>query len=190
MREFTAQRGPSTPDEIWMVEHPSVYTFGLNGNPDHLLANTDIPVIHTDRGGQITWHGPGQLIAYTLIDLRRTGLGIRQLVHHLQNAVLDVLKTCGITGETRVQAPGVYVDGAKIASVGLRIVRGCSYHGLSLNVDPDLANFSSINPCGFPGLPVSSTSLLGIHATVTEFIPPLAVALGDALGFTVEDFRP
>lgn len=183
MREFTATRVAGTADEIWMVEHPPIYTLGMNGNPDHLLYPTDTPVVQTDRGGQITWHGPGQLIAYTLIDLRRARLGIRQMVNILQNAALDVLMTFGIAGETRAQAPGVYVDGAKIASVGLRVVRGCSYHGMSLNIDADLTGFVSINPCGYPDQPVTSIALLGAHATVSEVISPLAVALGNGLGF-------
>lgn len=185
MREFTARRDPDTVDEIWMLEHPSVYTLGLNGNPEHLIHPTHVPVVSTDRGGQITWHGPGQLIAYTLIDLRRTKLGIRQLVNLLQNATLEVLKTFGIQGETRADAPGIYVDGAKIASVGLRIIRGCSYHGISLNIDADLGGFTYINPCGFPKLPVTSLARLGAHATVAEVIPPFTVALMDALGFRV-----
>lgn len=151
MREFTDTRGPDTADEIWLVQHPPVFTQGLAGKPEHVLAPGDIPVIQTDRGGQVTYHGPGQLVLYPLLDLERLQLGVRCLVDRLEQAVIDLLGNHGITGQRRSGAPGVYVDGAKIASIGLKIRRGCSYHGLALNIDNDLEPFTRINPCGYPG---------------------------------------
>ena len=168
MREFTAARGPATPDEVWLLEHPPVYTFGLNTNPAHLLASGNIPVVQTDRGGQVTYHGPGQLVAYVLLDLQRSGLGIRQVVSALEDAVIAMVAAHGISASARREAPGVYVAGAKLASIGLRVRRGCSYHGLALNVAPDLAPFAGINPCGFPGLPVTSLQLLGGPAELAQ----------------------
>ena len=161
MRDFTATRGPDTPDEIWLLQHPPVYTLGLNTNPDHLLSAGTIPVVQTDRGGQVTYHGPGQLVAYVLVDLQRAGLGIRQLVSALEDAVISLAAAYGITATARREAPGVYVAGEKLASIGLRVRRGCTYHGLALNVAVDLAPFAGINPCGFPGLPVTSLEMLG-----------------------------
>lgn len=155
MQEFTAARGPDTEDEIWLLEHPPVFTLGLNTAPEHLLAPGDIPVIQTDRGGQVTYHGPGQLVAYTLVDIRRAGLNVRELVCALERAVITLLADYGIDGAARREAPGVYVDDAKIASLGLRIRKGSSYHGLALNVAMDLEPFSRINPCGFADLPVT-----------------------------------
>jgi lipoyl(octanoyl) transferase len=155
MQDFTAGRTPSTPDELWLVEHPPVYTLGRNGKREHVLDPGAIPVIPTDRGGQVTYHGPGQVVAYCLMDLARRGMGVRALVTHLEGAVIDVLAACGIPAAGRRDAPGVYVDGRKIAAIGLRIRRGCSYHGLSLNVDMDLTPFNGINPCGYAGLPVT-----------------------------------
>lgn len=187
MREFTAVRAPSSPDEIWLVEHPSVYTLGMNGDPSHLLKPDDTPLVKTDRGGQITWHGPGQLLAYPLFDIRRLNIGIRHLVHGLEQSVIELLLALGLRGEARADAPGVYVGGAKIASVGLRISRGCSYHGLSLNVDNTLGHFANINPCGFPDLPVTSLARLGVKATAPELAPALASALMAYFGFTLHD---
>ncbi len=187
MREFTAARDASTSDEIWVLEHPSVYTLGMNGDPRHLLKPDHTPLINTDRGGQITWHGPGQLIAYTLIDTRRLNLGIRRLVHGLEQSVIEVLRSLGIRGAPRADAPGVYVGGAKIASVGLRISRGCSYHGLSLNVENELGHFAKINPCGYPSLPVTSLARLGVNATTEELAPAVAGSLMACLGFTIND---
>lgn len=161
MRDFTGTRGPETPDELWLLQHPPVYTLGLNTNPAHVLAPGSIPVIQTDRGGQVTYHGPGQLVAYLLLDLQRAGLGIRQVLCALENAVIALAAAQGISASARRDAPGVYVAGAKLASVGLRVRRGCTYHGLALNVAPDLAPFAGINPCGYPGLPVTSLALLG-----------------------------
>ncbi len=155
MRTFTAERGPDTPDELWLLEHPAVFTLGQAGRDEHLLAPGDIPVIRVDRGGQVTYHGPGQPIAYLLLDLRRQGIGVKRLVHLLEQAVIDLLAELGITASVRPDAPGVYVDGAKIASLGLRVSRGSSYHGLALNLDMALEPFSRINPCGYAGLAVT-----------------------------------
>ena len=162
MQAFTAARTADTPDEFWVLEHPPVYTQGQAGKPEHLLHATDIPVIHIDRGGQITYHGPGQLVIYTLVDLRRRGYGIRELVRRMEQAVIDMLAAHGVVGERVNGAPGVYVGGAKIAALGLRVKHGCTYHGLALNVDMDLAPFSAINPCGLAGLAVTQCRDLGM----------------------------
>jgi lipoyl(octanoyl) transferase len=154
MRNFTDQRDADTPDEIWLTEHQPVFTQGQAGKAEHLLMPGDIPVVQTDRGGQVTYHGPGQLVAYLLFDLRRLQLTVRGLVSGIEQAVIDTLARYGITAAPRTDAPGVYVAGAKIASLGLRVRRGCSYHGLSLNVDMDLEPFSRINPCGLEGMEV------------------------------------
>ncbi len=154
MQEFTAARTAATPDEIWLLEHPPVFTLGLNGRHEHVLAPGDIPVVHVDRGGQVTYHGPGQLVVYPLLDLKRHGLTVRSLVELLENAVIALCAAHGIEAIGRRDAPGVYVEGRKLASVGLRIKRGCSYHGLALNVSNDLSPFARINPCGYAGLQV------------------------------------
>lgn len=161
MQAFTNERGPATPDAVWYVEHPPVFTQGLNGRPEHVLAPGDIPVVAIDRGGQITYHGPGQLVVYPLLDLKRRRLGVRELVTALEHSVIDTLQEYGIESAARADAPGVYVDGRKIASVGLRVRRGCSYHGLAFNIDMDLEPFSRINPCGFEGLEVTQLADLG-----------------------------
>ena len=161
MQEFTNTRNESTPDEIWFCDHESVFTLGLNTKPEHLLAPGDIPVIQIDRGGQVTYHGPGQLMIYPLIDLRRAGLGVRDLVTALEQSVVDLAADYGITAASRCDAPGVYVDGVKLASVGLRIRRGSSFHGMALNVDVDLEPFSRINPCGFKDLQLTDLARLG-----------------------------
>lgn len=155
MRTFTDNRQEDTRDELWLVEHPPVFTVGLNGKPEHLLDPGDIPVVQVDRGGQVTYHGPGQIVVYALLDLRRLGLGPRQLVTVLEEGVIGLLAEYGVEAAGRREAPGVYVNGAKVAALGLRIRRGCCYHGLSLNVAMDLEPFSRINPCGYPGLKVS-----------------------------------
>jgi lipoyl(octanoyl) transferase len=155
MRAFTDARETSTPDELWLLEHPPVFTLGQAGRLEHLLAPGTIPVIQTDRGGQVTYHGPGQLVAYLLLDLRRAGIGVKRLVERLEQSVIDLLAEYGVAAERRTDAPGVYVAGAKIASLGLRVRNGCSYHGLALNVDMDLEPFSRINPCGYAGLAVT-----------------------------------
>ncbi|HKF93477.1 MAG TPA: lipoyl(octanoyl) transferase LipB [Gammaproteobacteria bacterium] len=155
MQAFTLERGDDTVDEFWVVEHPPVFTQGTNGKPQHLLDPSAIPVVQTDRGGQVTYHGPGQVVIYLLIDLKRTDLGPRALVSIIENATIALLADYDINAEPRPRAPGVYVQGRKIAALGLRIKRGCSYHGLSLNVDMDLSPFGRINPCGCPGLKVT-----------------------------------
>lgn len=161
MRAFTQARTPETPDEIWLVEHEPVFTLGLAGKEEHLLAPGSIPVIRTERGGQVTYHGPGQAVAYTLIDLRRRGLTVRALVDRLEQAVIDLLAGRGLPALSRADAPGVYLaehdgaPGAKIASLGIKVTRGCSFHGVALNVAMDLEPFSRINPCGYPGLAVA-----------------------------------
>ncbi len=165
MREFTDQRDDATPSELWIVEHPPVFTQGQAGKAEHLLAPGDIPVVQTDRGGQVTYHGPGQLVIYLLIALREAGIGIRRLVTVMEQSIIGLLAANGITAEARADAPGVYVDGRKIASLGLRVRRGCTYHGLALNVDNDLGPFQRINPCGYEGLEVTSTRQLGLTAS-------------------------
>jgi len=152
MQSFNAARTPDTGDQLWVVEHPPVYTLGLAGRPEHVLAPGSIPVVKTDRGGQVTYHGPGQVVAYPMMDLRRTGYGIREMVRRLEQAAIDTLADYGIAGERRAGMPGVYVGGAKIAAIGLRVARHCSYHGVALNANLDLEPFSRIDPCGYPGL--------------------------------------
>lgn len=163
MREFTRTRVPDTPDEIWFVEHPPVYTLGLAGRPEHVLAAGDIPVVRVDRGGQVTYHGPGQVVAYALVDLKRAGHGVKELVRRLEQSVIDLLAAYGVAGERQAGMPGVYVRGAKISAVGLRVSRGCTYHGIALNADVDLAPFSGIDPCGYPGLASTRLADLGVR---------------------------
>ena len=168
MRRFTAGRGPATPDELWVLEHPPIYTVGVAGRPEHFPRGSRIPFERTDRGGQITYHGPGQSIVYVLVDLARRGLTVRAMVQLIEQAVMDTLATHDIPASRRTGAPGVYVNGAKIAALGLRVRRGCCYHGVALNVNMDLEPFSAIDPCGYPGLAVTQTSALGIAADVDE----------------------
>ena len=179
MKKFTAERTPDgqtpgTRDEIWLVQHPPTYTQGLAGKPEHLLHPTHIPVVKIDRGGQITYHGPGQIVAYLLLDLRRWKINVRELVTLMEQAVIDLLGEFGIAAKSRKNAPGVYVDGAKIAALGLKIKHGCCYHGLSLNVDMDLTPFANINPCGHAGLRVTQCGALGITAGIEELQALLA----------------
>ncbi len=164
MQDFTAQRNEQTPDEIWLLEHPPVYTLGQAGKPEHLLNPTQIPVINIDRGGQITYHGPGQLVAYMLIDIKRRGYGVRDLVARMEQAIIDLLAAHQINAQRRDNAPGVYVNEAKIAALGLRIKHGCSYHGLALNVDMEMRPFADINPCGYQGMAV--TQLRDLSANI------------------------
>ncbi|NNC78194.1 MAG: lipoyl(octanoyl) transferase LipB [Woeseiaceae bacterium] len=161
MQAFTDTRTAETQDEIWFTEHQSVFTLGLNASRDHVLAPGDIPVVQIDRGGQVTYHGPGQLMVYPLIDIRRAGIGVRPLVTALEQSVVDLAAEFGIAAASRCDAPGVYVDGVKLASIGLRIRRGASFHGMALNVDVDLEPFSRINPCGFSDLQVTDMARLG-----------------------------
>ncbi len=163
MQEFTNTRSATTPDEIWFTEHPPVFTLGLNASPEHLLAPGNIPVVQVDRGGQVTYHGPGQLMIYPLIDLKRAGLGVRDLVTGLEQCIVDLVAEFGVKALARKDAPGVYVQQQKIASVGLRIRRGASFHGMALNIDVDLEPFSRINPCGFSDLEVTNLRSLGIE---------------------------
>ena len=156
MKTFTDDRGPDTPDELWLLQHPPVFTQGQAGKAEHLLAPGDIPVVQVDRGGQVTYHGPGQCVVYLLVNMRRLGLGVRDLVSTIEQAILALLSEYDIEAAAKAGAPGVYVAGEKIASLGLRVRRGCSYHGLALNVDMDLEPFQRINPCGYEGLRVTS----------------------------------
>jgi len=177
MQDFTAQRTADTPDELWLLEHPPVYTQGQAGRAEHLIAATDIPVVPIDRGGQITYHGPGQVVAYVLVDLRRRGYGIRELVTRMEQAVIDLLAAHGVTAARLAGAPGVYVDGAKIAALGLRVKHGCTYHGLAFNVDMDLAPFAAINPCGYAGMRVTQCRELGVKLTLQQVERALTQAL-------------
>ena len=152
MQDFTAQRDAATPDELWLVEHPPVYTLGQAGKAEHLLHVTDIPLVKIDRGGLITYHGPGQVVGYLLLDLHRRGLKVREMVNLLEQALIDCIADYGLDARRKDGAPGVYIDGAKVAALGLRVKNGCSYHGVSLNVDMDLTPFTWINPCGYSGL--------------------------------------
>ena len=179
MKDFTATRTADAEDELWLLEHPPVFTVGLAGDPAHLLAPGDIPVVQTDRGGQVTYHGPGQLVAYVLVDLRRNHLSVHGLVQALEDAVIALAAARGIEAAARRDAPGVYVGGRKLASLGLRIRRGASYHGLALNVDMDLTPFQRINPCGMIGLEVTQL------ASLAESVPELP-ALGDELAAHIE----
>ncbi|MHB8824035.1 MAG: lipoyl(octanoyl) transferase LipB [Thiobacillus sp.] len=181
MQAFTAQRTPDTPDEIWLLEHPPVYTQGQAGKPEHLIAATDIPVVPIDRGGQITYHGPGQVVAYVLVDLRRRGYGIRDLVSRMEQAVIDLLAAHGVAAARLAGAPGIYVDGAKIAALGLRVKHGCTYHGLAFNVDMDLAPFAAINPCGYAGMAVTQCRDLGVLLSPSQAGHLLACRLLDAI---------
>lgn len=188
MRAFTAQRGNDTADEIWLLEHPPVYTLGQAGRPEHLLQNpAGIPLVQIDRGGQITYHGPGQLVAYLLIDLPRRRLKVRELVTLMEQAIIDTLADYGLAAQRKEGAPGVYIGGDKIAALGLRVRNGCSYHGLSLNVDMDLTPFTWINPCGYEGLRTIQMKDFGVAETVAgagerllahlqRLLPPLAAS--------------
>ena len=158
MSLFTDQRTASTDDELWLLQHPPVYTLGKNGKAEHILNPGDIPVVKSDRGGQVTYHGPGQLVVYTLLDIKRKRIGVRELVTRIENSVIELLAEYGIAAKARTDAPGVYVAAKKIAALGLRVRRGCSFHGLALNVDMDLEPFSRINPCGYQGLEVTQLS--------------------------------
>ena len=169
MQTFTAERTAATRDEIWFVEHPPVYTLGMRGSREHLLAPGDIPVVQIDRGGQVTYHGPGQLVAYVMLNLERRALTPRKLVQALESAVIDTVADYGVTAVARRDAPGVYVAGAKLAAVGLRVKRHCSYHGLAVNVAMDLAPFAGINPCGYADLPVTDLRTLAGIETVERF---------------------
>ena len=168
MQDFTAQRDAATPDELWLVEHPPVYTLGQAGKAEHLLHVTDIPLVKIDRGGQITYHGPGQVVGYLLLDLHRRGLKVREMVNLLEQALIDCIADYGLDARRKDGAPGVYIDGDKIAALGLRVKNGCSYHGLSLNVDMDLTPFTWINPCGYSGLKTIQLKDFGVTEAPDE----------------------
>ena len=184
MKAWTTARTADAGDEVWVVEHPPVFTQGLNGKAEHLLATGDIPVVAVDRGGQVTYHGPGQIVVYPLLDIERAGIGVRTLVDALEGAVIDLLAARGIAACAKPDAPGVYVDGRKIASLGLRVRRGRCYHGLAVNIDMDLAPFQRINPCGYAGLQMTQLSELcddfAIQKATNELLHYLASRLGFA----------
>jgi len=182
MQAFTAERGPHATNEIWLTEHQPVFTQGQAGKPEHLLSPGDVPVVQSDRGGQVTYHGPGQLVLYCLLDIARLGLGVKGLVARIENSVIELLGNYRVVAQTRPGAPGVYVDEAKIAALGLRIRKGCCYHGLSLNVDMDLEPFSRINPCGYQGLAVTQLRNFGVNAGVGQVGRDLADILIRNLG--------
>jgi lipoyl(octanoyl) transferase len=194
MKQFTAERSAQKDverrDEIWLVQHPPVYTQGLAGKPEHLLHRTHIPVIKIDRGGQITYHGPGQIVAYLLLDLRRWKINVRELVRLMEQAVIDLLAEFGVAAQRREDAPGVYVGDAKIAALGLKIKNGYCYHGLAFNVDMDLSPFANINPCGYAGLRVTQAVELGITVSINELQAQLAQNLVHGLQQHLESKQP
>jgi len=181
MQDFTAHRTPDTPDELWLLEHLPVFTQGQAGKPEHLLQDIGIPVVPIDRGGQVTYHGPGQVVVYLLLDLKRRGYGVKELVRRMEQAVIDLLAEECLAGQRQEGAPGVYVNGAKIAALGLRVKGGCTYHGLALNVDLDLAPFQAINPCGYAGLAVTRLADLGSRHGVATAGARLASLLQQGL---------
>ncbi|PWV58380.1 lipoyl(octanoyl) transferase LipB [Plasticicumulans acidivorans] len=184
MKRFTAERDEHTADEVWVVQHPPVFTQGLNGKPEHLLATGDIPVVNVDRGGQVTYHGPGQAVLYPLLDITRAGIGVRELVSALENTVVQLLAERGVSAYAKPDAPGVYVDGRKIASLGLRVRKGRCYHGLAVNVDMDLAPFLRINPCGYPGLEMTQMRTLGLDFDMQKITSDLLHNMAQQLGYT------
>lgn len=183
MQDFTAKRTAQTPDELWVTEHPPVYTLGLNRKDLRMPSRDDIPVVNTDRGGKITYHGPGQLVIYCLIDLKRKGLNVRQLVSALENSVIQLLAEFNISAEALADAPGVYVKAKKICSVGLRLKNQSCYHGLSLNVDMDLSPFNAIDPCGYQGLEITQTKDLGIQLSLCDIAEKLVSYLHRQLNY-------
>jgi len=189
MQAMTLDRHSQSDDEIWLLEHPPVYTLGLNGKREHLLRDNDIPVVAVDRGGQVTYHGPGQAVAYVLCDIERLGLGVNDFVARLEQSIINLLGDFQITGHRVQGAPGVYVNGKKIAAVGLRIKRGCSYHGLSLNIDMDLSPFSDINPCGYPQLEVTQLKDLGINKDINQINQLLIKHLMSNLGYNHDQIK-
>ncbi len=181
MQAFNLARTPSTADQLWLVQHPPVFTLGLAGRREHVIAPGEIPVIATDRGGQVTYHGPGQAVVYALLDLRRLGFGVRELVRRMEQSAIELLASRGIAGERREGMPGVYVEGAKIAAIGLRVARGCCYHGVALNVDLDLEPFSRIDPCGYPGLASTRLADRGVRDSIEIVHRDLATSLQKCL---------
>jgi lipoyl(octanoyl) transferase len=183
MKSFTNSRDECAADEFWFVQHPPVYTLGQAGKVEHLLTPGDIPIVHSDRGGQVTYHGPGQLVCYLLLDIRRLQLGVRDLVTAIEQSIVQLINSYGVAAEAKPEAPGVYVDGRKLAALGLRIRKGCSYHGLSLNVDMDLGPFSNINPCGIEGLEVVDMKRLGIDRPMAKIMEELTDILVQQIGY-------
>jgi len=181
MQEFTRLRQADTPDELWLVQHPPVFTLGLNGKTEHILGETDIPLVNVDRGGQVTYHGPGQLVVYILINLKLRGYGVREFVRKIELAIINLLATYNVKATGKTDAPGVYVDEKKIAALGLRIKNNCTYHGLALNIDMDLSPFSVINPCGYPGLTVTDMRRLNINDTFDNIKQKLTTILLETL---------
>ena len=190
MQRFTDARDEDTTDEVWLVEHDAVFTLGQAGKPEHVLLPGDIPVLHVDRGGQVTYHGPGQLVAYPLLDLRRLKLGVREYVNRIEQALIDTLAEWQIAAARRAGAPGVYVDGAKIAALGIRVRRGCSFHGLAFNIAMDLEPFQRINPCGYAGLQVTSMLELVGPSSFETVKPVLVGQLARQLGLAIETAEP
>jgi lipoyl(octanoyl) transferase len=190
MQSFTDARGPETPDELWLVEHEPVFTLGQAGKPEHVLAAGDIPVVHVDRGGQVTYHGPGQIVAYPLLDLRRLHVGVRELVRRIEQAIIDTLAEWNIQARRRDGAPGVYVAEAKIAALGLRVRRGCTFHGLAFNIAMDLEPFRRINPCGYAGLQVTQMLDLGGPSRLADVEEMLIVELGRQFGVSPQEADP
>lgn len=184
MKSFTDQRNDDTQDELWVVEHPPIFTLGQNGKAEHILDAGNIPVVPVDRGGQVTYHGPGQVVIYTLIDVKRKKFNVRQLVNALEQAIIQLLNAYGIEAKAKCEAPGVYVDDKKIASVGLRIRRGCAYHGLALNVDMDLSPFNRINPCGYAELKMTQLKDLANPVVTSQVADQLIEYLIAILGYT------
>ena len=187
MQRFTDARDDATTDERWVVEHDPVFTLGQAGKDEHVLAPGDIPVLHVDRGGQVTYHGPGQIVLYPLLDLRRLGIGVRQYVCRIEQAIIDTLDEWNIGAERRAGAPGVYVAGAKVAALGIRVRRGCTFHGLAFNVGMDLEPFQRINPCGYQGLQVTAMQDLGGPASMEAVKPVLLEQIARQFGLTLQD---
>ena len=190
MQRFTDARTDATVDELWLVEHEPVFTLGQAGKPEHVLAPGDIPVLHVDRGGQVTYHGPGQIVLYPLLDLRRIGIGVREYVCRIEQAIIDTLDEWNIGGQRREGAPGVYVAGAKVAALGIRVRRGCTFHGLAFNIGMDLEPFHRINPCGYQGLQVTSMQDLGGPASMAAVKPVLLEQIAGQFGLELQDAAP
>ena len=187
MQRFTDKRDQDTPDELWLVEHEPVFTLGQAGKPEHVLAPGEIPVLHVDRGGQVTYHGPGQIVLYPLLDLRRIGIGVREYVCRIEQAIIDTLDEWNIGGQRREGAPGVYVAGAKVAALGIRVRRGCTFHGLAFNIGMDLEPFHRINPCGYQGLQVTSMRDLGGPSSMDAVKPVLLDHIARQFGLALEE---
>ena len=186
MRAYTLERTSEDSDELWLVQHPAVFTLGQAGKEEHILMAGEIPVVRTDRGGQVTYHGPGQLVAYTLFDIKRLGIGVRQFVTKIEQSIIQLLADYTVVAESKPEAPGVYVAGKKIAALGLRVRKGCAYHGLSLNVDMDLSVFTRINPCGYTGLEVTQTKDQGIQTAMPELALELTAQIIDSFGYDAD----